>query len=422
MIVKFYTLIGKYGLRGLLVKVLRLLCAELCARFPLSVLLHPGCVRKEIRLALTGDYNRVILWRSGFGFHVPLYQRPQQMARALAQQGCLMLYESNPLTDRVSSLESLEKNLLLVNIRSLLFRRSLLSELDRVKKPKYLQLYSTDRDCSLRELKSFVRRGWRVLFEYVDALSPEISGTARLPKAVAVKFLYAMTHPEVTVVVTAERLRQDVIRRRGTRNLIVAGNGVDLDFFQHWDHYDFEPEFKAILSRRKPIVCYYGALASWIDYELLRMIAASGKYSLVLIGVRYDASFEQNMRGVEGVDFLGPRDYRVLKYYAKAADVLILPFLINEITRATSPVKLFEYMALQKPIVSTDIDECRRYKSVLIGTSHQNFLYQLERAMELRGNVEYLALLDGEARANDWSAKAKSVIDGLKKQEKLPGD
>ena len=418
---KLHALIGKYGLVGLMAKTLRMMVSHLRACLALFVLLHPYQIWKQIRQALSGDYGRVILWRSDFGFHVPLYQRPQHMARALARQGCLMLYEANPLTDRVSSLEALGKNLLLVNLRSPVFRRMLMSELDRVKKPKYLQLYSTDLDCSLREMKDYLRRGWRVLFEYVDALSPEISGTTQLPKKVTDKFLYAMTHPEVTVVTTAECLRRDVIQRRGARNLIVAGNGVDVDFFQHWDHYDFEPEFRAILARSKPIVCYYGALASWIDYELLQMIAGSGKYSLVLIGVKYDASYDQNMRGAKSVDFLGPRDYRALKYYAKAADVLILPFLINEITRATSPVKLFEYMALQKPIVSTDIDECRRYKSVLIGSSHQDFMRQLDRALELRRDETYLALLDSEARANDWSKKARAIIDGLKKQEKLPG-
>lgn len=421
LIVKLHTLIAKYGLRGLAVKALRTICAELRASLPLSVLLHPAHIGKLIREQLSGDDERVILWRSGFGFHVPLYQRPQQMARALARHGCLMLYEANPLTDHVNSLEPLEKNLLLVNLRSALVRRMLLRELDRVRKPKYLQLYSTDQDCSLHELKTFVRRGWRILYEYVDALRPEISGTARLPKTVADKFLYAMSHPEFTVVVTAEQLRQDVIHRRGRTNLIIAGNGVDYAFFQQWEDYDYEPAFRAILARGKPIVCYYGALAAWIDYELLRMIAASGKYSLVLIGVKYDASYERNMRGVEGVDDLGPRDYRVLKYYAKAADVLILPFLVNEITRATSPVKLFEYMALQKPIVSTDVDECRRYEGVLIGQSHTDFIRQIERALMLRNNKEYLALLDNEARANDWSEKARAVIDGLKKEEKLPG-
>ena len=41
---------------------------------------------------------------------------------------------------------------------------------------------------------------------------------------------------------------------------------------------------------------------------------------------------------------------------------------------------------------------------------------------ELQSDEAYLALLDAEARANDWSEKARAVVQGLKKQEKLPGD
>ena len=42
------------------------------------------------------------------------------------------------------------------------------------------------------------------------------------------------------------------------------------------------------------------------------------------------------------------QDYHILQNYAAKIDVLTIPFLINEITKATSPVKLFEYMALNK--------------------------------------------------------------------------
>ncbi len=418
---KLKTLVGKYGLWGLLKKALLYSSATLRARLPLSVLFRPGNYRQQIRRILTGDFDRVILWRSSFGFQAALYQRPQHIARQLARQGCLVLYEANPLADRVKSLRWQEDHLLLVNFCSPPLRRMLLRELDRLEKPKYLQIYSTNREMPLLELQGFVRRGWRVLYEYVDHLSPVISGTARLPKNITDKFAYAMEHPSVTVVATAELLRRDVVKRRGGRNLILSTNGVDYDFFQQWAPYDFEPAFRDILNRGKPMICYYGALAAWLDYELIRELAESGKYSVVLFGVKYDGTFDRMLRGVPGVDYLGPRNYRVLKYYARKADVLLLPFLVNDITRSASPVKLFEYMALQKPIVSTDIDECRNYQSVLIGKDHTDFLRQIDRALLLGGDDGYLALIDAEARANDWSEKAKVIVDGLKGNEKHPG-
>ncbi len=408
------TLLGKYGPVALIRQGASVLRAELRAALPLSVLLRLPYWRRFLQGELAGNHDRVLLWRSRLGFHAALYQRPQQIARQMARQGCLVLYEADPLRDRVAALRREEPGLLLVNLRCLPLRRLLLGELESACSPRFLHFYSTDRTLSLRELKRFLRRGWRVLYEYVDHLSPLISGTARLPKAVSDKFDFVMAHPEIPVVATASLLYRDVERRRGGGNLILATNGVDCEFYRRWEPYEFEPAFRAILARGKPILLYYGALAAWLDYPLLRELAASEKYSLVLIGVKYDGSFDKSLRGVSGVDWLGPRDYAVLKYYAREADALLLPFLVNEVTRSTSPVKLFEYMALQRPIVSTDIDECRQYESVLIGQTRDDFVRQLERALWRKNDPDYRALLWKEAWENDWSRKAAAILELLK--------
>ena len=120
---------------------------------------------------------------------------------------------------------------------------------------------------------------------------------------------------------------------------------------------------------------------------------------------------------MENLYFLGPRDYHVLKYYARASDVLVIPFKISDITRSTNPVKVFEYMALHKPIVTTDMNECHKYASIMIGENHEDFLNKLDRAMELRQDPEYLALLDREARENDWSFKARAIVDMIRTDE-----
>ena len=212
---------------------------------------------------------------------------------------------------------------------------------------------------------------------------------------------------------------QDVISKRGTKRLAYSSNGVDYGFFQKFEeNFEFDDAFQQILSRGKPVVCYYGELATWFDYDLVKKIAATGKYSVVLFGIKYDESFDENLpEPVENLYFLGPRDYHVLKYYARAADVLMIPFRITDITRSTNPVKVFEYMALHKPIVTTDMNECHKYDSILIGESHADFLEKLDRAMSLRQDPEYLALLDREARENDWSYKARAIIDMIRTGE-----
>lgn len=416
---KLWSAWRKYGTARFCRKLLDYLRANVLDCLNPAVLLHPRRYRSAIETMLAGDHERVLLWRSSFGYAVPLFQRPQHMAHALARQGCLVLYEVTTATDGCGTLRKIAPGLWLFNFNNVLLRRMLERALNRLALPRYIQLYSTDWKLSARELARYAARGYGILYEYIDHLSPALAGTAALPRAIREKFDYAMAHRSVTVAVTAGRLRQDVLRRRGAENLVFASNGVDTAFFRRFGSFRFEVEFQAIRDRGKPIVCYYGALACWFDYALVCSLAATGKYSVVLIGLKYDASFDEQLPSpLPDLYYLGPRDYRVLKYYAREAEVLMIPFLINDITRATSPVKLFEYMALARPIVTTDMDECRQYRSVLIGRSREEFILQVEHALTLRHDAAYLAALARDADANDWSRKAAAIVGALRARER----
>lgn len=415
---KLVNVYKKYGILGFVKKVLSYISANWLSRYNPMPLLRRNSLRRSIREMLSGEYDRIILWRSGFGYNVPLFQRPQHIARSLAKQGCLVLYEVTTMTDDVKTVTRHEDNLYLVNLSNVFFRNLLMEELDKVTKPKYLQLYSTDWSLSMADVQSYLDRGFRFIYEYIDHISPALSGTSMLPKAISDKYDYAMTHEDTFVVVTADLLREDVIQRRSTTNMAFSTNGVDYAHFQSYeDGFVFDADFQNVLRIGKPIVCYYGALAKWFDYELVKKIAATDKYSVVLFGMKYDESFDEQLKGVKNVYFLGPRNYDVLKYYARACDVLTIPFLVNDITRATSPVKVFEYMAMHKPVVTTDMNECRKYSSVLIGKTHEEFIALLDKALTMKNDPAYLALLDKDARDNDWSMKARAMIEMLEQAE-----
>ena len=203
-----------------------------------------------------GDYDRIILWRSSFGYNVPLFQRPQHIARNLAKNRCLVLYEVTTMTDKVKTLKKHEDNLYLFNFNNVLIRRILMRELEQIEKPKFVQLYSTDWKLSVQNIEDYINSGYGFIYEYIDHISPELAGTATLPKNISDKYDYVMSHDDVYVVVTADLLEEDVVSQRGRKNLAFSSNGVDYDFFRHYEDYTFEPEFQAILDKGKPIVCY----------------------------------------------------------------------------------------------------------------------------------------------------------------------
>jgi glycosyltransferase involved in cell wall biosynthesis len=122
---------------------------------------------------------------------------------------------------------------------------------------------------------------------------------------------------------------------------------------------------------------------------------------------------ESDILSLPNIHWLGPRDYSQLPNYLRHFTVATIPFLINNITLATSPIKLFEYMAAGKPIVTSDLPECRKYPGVLVARNPKEFIQHLERALTLTHDSGYIQQLYETARENTWEARVNQIIRAL---------
>ena len=114
------------------------------------------------------------------------------------------------------------------------------------------------------------------------------------------------------------------------------------------------------------------------------------------------------------VHYLGEKRYEELPRYLANFDAAVIPFLVNEITHAVSPLKLFEYMAGGKPVVSTGIFECRKYEGVLIAENEAEFAGRLDEAIGLGEDDNYKAALRNCDWANSWEAQAGKILEALR--------
>ena len=163
-------------------------------------------ISNEIDDILNLDYDRILVWRGSFGWNVPLYQRPQQIANYLINKRCLILYEVTRMTDKVDFIKKEKDNLYLVNYEIGAFEKLLFSKLCRINKPKYLQLYSTCWDVRKDEVDNYVNNGFKLLYEYIDDLNPKLAGTDKLPLNVAAIHDYVIKNKDVLVVTSADKL------------------------------------------------------------------------------------------------------------------------------------------------------------------------------------------------------------------------
>jgi glycosyltransferase involved in cell wall biosynthesis len=145
------------------------------------------------------------------------------------------------------------------------------------------------------------------------------------------------------------------LARKRTRAcpLLHLPHGVDYAHFQSGAGAAPVPELESL---PKPVVGFFGLISSWVDLNLVADLARRfPAASFVLIG-RSEVSLEP-LAGLPNVRCLGYVPYAELPRYARYFDVGIIPFVLNQLTRAVNPVKLMEYLALGLPVLSTRLPE-----------------------------------------------------------------
>lgn len=202
------------------------------------------------------------------------------------------------------------------------------------------------------------------------------------------------------------------IRKPKTGHAYFLPQGVDVDHFSPGST-QCPIELQALA---KPIVGFYGLIASWVDTAL--MLRAAKRYpnvTFVLIGRiadTIDAIHSEN-----NVVYLGEKPYADLPRYASQFDVALIPFVRNDLTLAANPLKLLEYLALGLPVVSTDLPEVSKFKgSVYLAKSDEEFIDLIEIAIKL-DSPEARLLRRQEARKLSWQRVVNGLSDCIEKVE-----
>ena len=151
-----------------------------------------------------------------------------------------------------------------------------------------------------------------------------------------------------------------------------------------------------------PVAGFVGAWAPWIDGRLLEAVAARlPRWQFAIIGPLHG---RRPARG-PNIHHLGHRPHAALAAYLSHLDVGLIPFHLNEVTRAANPVKLWEYLGAGLPVVSTPIPEVLPFRDhVALAAEPAAFA----RAVEAARNDDSPERREARrrlARQNSWEAR-----------------
>ena len=345
----------------------------------------------------TENVREVLVFPPGLDWRVQLFQRPQQLAMALARKGALVFYMEPSSSSRDFGLHEEEDRLYICKVPARVFSRLT----DAV-------IYTLT--WNRGHLVNF--NVPRLIYDFVDDLQVFHTDDPEELKRDHIELLRRAT----LVLATAEALHEQVLAERP--DALLCPNGVDYDHFAPASATRsgaVPDDLVPLLDDGVPIIGYYGALARWFDYGLLRSVAAARQdLKFVLIGPDFDGSLKRSgLRHLLNVHWLGAKSYGELPSYLRHFDVGIIPFKLNQITHATSPLKLFEYMAGGKPVLVTPMRESMRYRGVIAAEGQEGFSDGIDRALEAGRDSEYLSLIDRVARQNTWQIRAEAILNAL---------
>ncbi|MFI4962519.1 MAG: glycosyltransferase, partial [Legionellales bacterium] len=157
---------------------------------------------------------------------------------------------------------------------------------------------------------------------------------------------------------------------------LILDHAIDVELFSK------PQERPKDLPEGKPIAGFYGSLSHWVDFDLIHQCAtALNNWNFVLIGPK-SVGFER-LEQLSNVFYLGAKNYMELPGYSQHWDVGLIPFVKNQLSDACNPLKVKEYLATGKPVISIDIPALRIYKDYIhIAKDPQDFIKAIPLSLQ----------------------------------------
>ncbi|MEZ4926684.1 MAG: glycosyltransferase [Saprospiraceae bacterium] len=189
-------------------------------------------------------------------------------------------------------------------------------------------------------------------------------------------------------------------------------NAAEVSLFQQvlTERFDRPTELSGIKNR---IIGFIGNLdAQRIDYALLKQVAlAFPQDTLLLIGpVNSPEPASIGLDKLPNVLFTGSRKLEELPAYLQDMDCVLIPFLCNTLTASIYPLKINEYLAAGKSVVSTSFStDIRNFAPVIrLAESHPEFIEQIEEALQ-ENDPDLMQKRLEIAKSNTWEARIQQL-------------
>lgn len=333
-----------------------------------------------------------------------MFQRPQQLARGLARKGNVVFYMVDTSFPHgpdwyVRGISEIESNVYLVNDNN---KGKLFAKVFSEEELNIWQYWPHQLDL-IKEWNIILNKTIKI-YDCIDHIETFLS----YPN-IKDDFLKSIMDADI-LLASAKNIQKDLMKIR--EDCLYIPNGVNFNDFVGFTGHKWEG-LEKIKSESKTIIGYYGAIAEWFDFKTIEYIANKNpNWTILLVGEIYPTVLEKvkEFERYKNVKFLDRVDYKYIPQLLSIFDVAILPFRLNNITLSTSPVKIFEYVAGGKPVVSSPLPEVIDIDGIFIGNDSIEFNRLVSVALSQKDNKEFSTEMRQIAQENTWDKRIETVL------------
>lgn len=198
-------------------------------------------------------------------------------------------------------------------------------------------------------------------------------------------------------------------------------NGVDISLFNP-EKYNDQHKPQDLAGLPVPILGFSGSLGKWIDLDLIVETAkAFPDASVVLIGLNEKNPRIQELQRYKNIRFLGMKSRERVPAYINAFDACLMPFSKSVVGKGLMPLKMFEYLAMGKPVIATRAPALESLKDILyLADDTKTFVEQVNRALE-ESDITLVWKRRDQAETYSWPARIRkydtAIVTNIKHPE-----
>src|SRR3989339_864559 len=192
-------------------------------------------------------------------------------------------------------------------------------------------------------------------------------------------------------------------------------NTLFIDFIDNENMADQQPKLD---NCQGPIIGYLGTIEERFDIDLLVEVAkVNAEKTIAICGPVWDGvkkQMQNKTRNLENIIFTGRIDYKLAPAYLNKFDVAIMPHKVNDFVKSMNPMKMYEYLACGKPIVSTKVAGIEQFDDLIYSSNDTvEFINLITKALA-EDNLDKQQKRRQASKNCSWDKRVQIMVDLIK--------